>query len=78
MATEFIPHAGEQLFGERVILARTEPGVKRRGQGIARHGLLDRSHDRPAAFARVLHAAGETLEVESRDSVRTYKVIKVG
>src|SRR6516164_2593977 len=51
VAAELAPHRREHFLGERVLLARPEPGVQRRGQHVSRDRLLDRGHDRPAALA---------------------------
>ena len=45
------------------LVAGREARVERGGEDVCRHALLDRRDRRPAALARVRHAAGEVVEV---------------
>src|SRR3954452_7815311 len=58
MATEALAHGGDDLFRKRVLLARAEARVERRGEDIGGDGFFEGSHDGPAAFAGVLDITG--------------------
>ena len=62
MAAELLPHRREHFLGERVFLPRAETDVKRGSENVCRNGFFNRGHDRPAAFARILHVACIALE----------------
>lgn len=51
VTAEFVAHRREQLLGERMVLARTEPGVERRGEDIGLNPLFYRRHHGPASFS---------------------------
>jgi hypothetical protein len=46
-----------------VLLPGAKPGVERCGEHIRRHRFLNRRLDSPPTFARILHEAGEILEL---------------
>src|ERR1700689_4697122 len=62
VAAKLLSHGGEHFFGERVIVAGTEAGVKRGGQYIRGDRFFDRGLDSPAGLPRTLHEAGVAFE----------------
>src|SRR6516164_11456571 len=62
MTPKFIAHGGEQLVGKRRLAARAETFVERGRKDGSRHGLVDRSLDRPASFPRVGDPARKVIE----------------
>src|SRR4051812_13610922 len=63
MAAELVAQRGVHLRGERVLPARAEALVERRGDDRRRDALVDRVLDRPAALAGVLDVRLEVLQV---------------
>src|SRR5438270_10675973 len=58
VSTEFLSHRAQNLFGEGVLLARTEADVESRSEHIGGNSFIQSGIDGPAAFAGILHEAG--------------------
>src|SRR5271165_4907900 len=54
---ELLPHGRQHLLRESMLLPGPEAHVERRSQHLRRYRFIDRSLNRPAAFARILHEA---------------------
>src|SRR5215471_6788096 len=59
MPAEFVTHRRSELVRELRLAARAEPLVKRGGQHMDWHALVNSGLDRPATFAGVGHAPCE-------------------
>src|SRR5687768_10180131 len=57
VTAKLLAHRAQQLLGKSVLLPRAETSVKRSGEHLRWHRLFYRSHDGPAAFARILNEA---------------------
>src|ERR1017187_8555163 len=78
MSTKLVPHRGQQLVSVVPIATRTEPLVESRGENRRWNSFVDRSLDRPAAFARVGHTSGELRQVGIFDECRGSQVQQPG
>lgn len=63
MATEGVPHSGEQPIGEVGFSTRGEAFVERRRENRRRRRFINRCLDGPAAFTGVRNMAGEFRQV---------------
>src|SRR5579883_193541 len=78
MAAELLSHSRQQLLGEGMLPARSEASVERCGDHVGGYRLLDRGHDRPAAFAGVRNVAGECMKVRVLRQCRGAEVEQPG